>query len=131
MAEPSAHEADLTQGRPLLMLLLASVIGVPVICLVLWWVLLFLTPETGPAVFEPQAYPTGPAPELQVHPIADFEALHRQQQERLNSLGWVNREEGIGHLPIERAMTLLAERGLESAPHRHSGDEAHTGEDSP
>lgn len=35
--------------------------------------------------------------------------LRRAQKERLSSYGWVDRERGVIHLPIERAMELLLE----------------------
>lgn len=36
--------------------------------------------------------------------------FEREQQERLNSYGWVEPERDIVHVPIERAMELLIER---------------------
>ena len=40
-----------------------------------------------------------------------FEALQRldaTQLEQLNSYGWISQPEGVVHLPIERAMELMA-----------------------
>jgi len=36
------------------------------------------------------------------------EALRRRQLERLGSYGWVDREKGLVHIPIDRAMDLAA-----------------------
>ena len=42
---------------------------------------------------------------------------HRTEQTaRLHSYGWVNREGGVVHVPIERAIELVAERGLPVSP---------------
>ena len=38
-----------------------------------------------------------------------------QKAEHLQRYGWVSEEEGIAHIPIERAMRLLVERGLPAA----------------
>ena len=40
-------------------------------------------------------------------PRAALAIYQTQQQARLNSYGWVNRQQGIAHIPIERAMQLL------------------------
>lgn len=37
-------------------------------------------------------------------------ALEARQRRRLGSYGWVNRDAGIAHIPIERAMDLRAEQ---------------------
>ncbi len=54
-------------------------------------------------------------PVIQIDPVADLEAYKSQQQERLNSYGWVDKDAGIAHIPIERAIELTAQQGL---PHR-------------
>lgn len=51
-------------------------------------------------------------PALQTDPAAELETLNRRMDKRLNSTGWIDREEGIVHMPIDRAMDLLNERGL-------------------
>jgi hypothetical protein len=50
-----------------------------------------------------------PIPHLQAHPQADLEALHVQKHRVLDSYGWVDRQAGLVHIPIERAMSLLLE----------------------
>lgn len=47
-------------------------------------------------------------PRLQAVPRADRITLYRAQAERLSSYGWTDRSAGIAHIPIERAMALLA-----------------------
>ena len=53
-----------------------------------------------------------PAPRLQVSPAADFAAYHAAQQRELHSYGWIDQAHGTVHMPIERAMDLLLQRGL-------------------
>jgi hypothetical protein len=43
---------------------------------------------------------------------ADSTALVARQETKLNSYGWVDRSNGIVHIPIERAMDLIVARGL-------------------
>ena len=38
--------------------------------------------------------------------------MRAQEEARLNSYGWIDEENGIVHIPIERAMDILAKQGL-------------------
>lgn len=53
-----------------------------------------------------------PAPRLQVDPPADLRKLRAAEDAVLQSYGWVDRDAGIVRVPVERAIELLAERGL-------------------
>lgn len=68
--------------------------------------------ETSPAPRAAAEADKPPAPRLQVDPPADLENLRRAEAAVLNSYGWVDRKAGIVRIPIDRAMDLLAERGL-------------------
>jgi hypothetical protein len=39
-----------------------------------------------------------------------------QEEQTLNSYGWVDEKTGVVRVPIERAMQLLAQRGLTTTP---------------
>ncbi len=49
-------------------------------------------------------------PRLQVQPGEDLQALLTEKRARLNSYGWLDRPAGIAHIPIRRAMELMAQR---------------------
>ena len=53
-----------------------------------------------------------PQPKLEVHPVADLAAARAANEAELHSYGWIDRRAGTAHIPIERAMQLLVERGL-------------------
>jgi hypothetical protein len=53
-----------------------------------------------------------PEPRLQVHPEADLNRMREEQDEILNSYGWVDRANGKVRIPIDRAMDLLLQKGL-------------------
>jgi hypothetical protein len=59
---------------------------------------------------EPRQIP--PEPRLQVNPGADLRAMRAEENAVLGSYGWVDRKAGIVRVPIDRAMALLAQRGL-------------------
>lgn len=53
-----------------------------------------------------------PEPRLQVNASEDLKALRAAEDAALTTYGWVDRQAGIVRIPIDRAMDLLAERGL-------------------
>jgi|GEM_PF-1862947 len=52
------------------------------------------------------------APRLQIAPAADLANLRATEQARLDSYGWIDQQAGIVHIPIDRAMELIVQRGL-------------------
>jgi hypothetical protein len=55
---------------------------------------------------------TPPEPRLQASNNADLLAMQAEHDELLGSYGWVNQAQGRARIPIERAMELIAQRGL-------------------
>jgi hypothetical protein len=53
-----------------------------------------------------------PAPRLQPNPAIDLAQYQAAQKAKLNSYGWIDKQTGIIHIPIERAMELISRRGL-------------------
>jgi hypothetical protein len=45
-------------------------------------------------------------------PASDLKHFQAEEDARLRSYGWIDRQRGIIHIPIERAMDLIAQRGL-------------------
>jgi hypothetical protein len=59
--------------------------------------------------------PLPPPPRLQTYPFDDIKDMRADQRRLLDRYEWVDRRNGIVRIPVERAMDLIAERGL---PHR-------------
>lgn len=57
-----------------------------------------------------------PAPNLQTQPFKDVYQLRLEEDAKLHSYGWVDKEGGVARLPIDRAMDVMIERGLPSRP---------------
>jgi len=53
-----------------------------------------------------------PQPRVQVWPALELEKLRVAEDAQLNSYGWANRDAGVVHIPIHRAMQLILDRGL-------------------
>jgi len=56
--------------------------------------------------------PIPPAPRLQVSPTQDLKHTRQTEDAVSQSYHWVDKEAGIVGIPVERAIKILAERGL-------------------
>jgi len=65
---------------------------------------------------EAQPRPTPPPPALEAEPGQSLQPYLAAEQARLNSYRWVNRSAGVAAVPIDRAMDLIAQRGLPARP---------------
>lgn len=81
------------------------------------------SPE-APSRIALQPHVVAPPPQLQADPAADLAAFDATEEEKLRSYGWVDRSAGVIRIPIERAMDLIAQRGL---PTRGSGSQDASG----
>jgi hypothetical protein len=65
----------------------------------------------GPGrMLQPQQLP--PEPRLEVSPRANLEELRAAEKNILENYGWIDKGKGVGRIPIERAMEIIAQRGL-------------------
>jgi hypothetical protein len=92
-----------------------AIVAAVVLALMLWLQDFFAaqnqraTPPVSPWAAQRQA---PPAPRLQVAPARDLRDIRMMEDSVLHSYGWVVRDSGVVRLPIERAMELVAQRGL-------------------
>jgi hypothetical protein len=59
--------------------------------------------------------PLPPRPRLQTYPFTDVTTMRAEDRRLLDEYAWVDKNGGVVRIPIERAIEILAERGL---PHR-------------
>jgi hypothetical protein len=55
-----------------------------------------------------------PEPRLQTNPREDLRELRAQEDQILESYGWIDRTTGVVRIPIDEAMKLAVQRGLPS-----------------
>jgi len=55
-------------------------------------------------------------PRLEISEPTEINQFRLQEEQRLHSYGWVDQSAGVAYIPIERAMQLIAERGLPTTP---------------
>src|SRR5690242_17533711 len=95
------------------------IVAAAVIHLVIWVMFVFFegredvarpSPEYPLAVGQENRLP--PQPRLQTNPREDLRNLRDAEDALLNSYGWVDKNNGVVHIPIRDAMKLAVERGL-------------------
>ena len=59
-----------------------------------------------------KAFKDNGAPTLEVDERGQFRDFLINQENQLNSYGWVDEKAGAAHIPIDRAMELIVQRGL-------------------
>jgi hypothetical protein len=95
---------------------IALVVSVAIILAVAWWIFRAFDRwaadrQMGTArTTARESLP--PEPRLQVSPTDDWTKMFKREQAILNSYRWIDRSQRIVHIPIQRAMELLADRGL-------------------
>jgi hypothetical protein len=59
-----------------------------------------------------------PQPRLQQTPPIDLMGVMGEERARITSYGWVDEKAGIARIPVDRAMEILAQKGLPRVPAR-------------
>ncbi len=118
-AEPDRVPARLVVGSAIVLTVTAAIAAV--LMAVLFW-RLNRTAETrdekvvAAAGLERREPGLPPLPRLQVFPVRHWKGFEAAERERLESYGWMDRSTGAVHVPIGRAMDLIAERGVGPLP---------------
>ena len=62
------------------------------------------------------AHKEPPSPNLQTQPFQDLYQLRAAEDRKLVEYGWVDKDGGVTHIPIDRAMEVMLQRGFASRP---------------
>jgi hypothetical protein len=118
-----AHEASDVNVRTIVQFGVGLLVLGAVVYLVVWLFFGFLSERASRASAQ-LAYPLAagqqdrvpPEPRLQTNPRADLRELRESEDKRLESYGWVDRNAGIVHIPIDDAIKWTLQRGLPARP---------------
>jgi hypothetical protein len=129
--EPEFEQEDLG-AKPILIFLLALTLGCVLVALVLRGMYSYLDayenhhqPTESPLapqstadtrVVEPGDITKFPEPRLETNEPREINDFRLQEDKMLYSYGWVDQQGGVVRIPIDRAMELLAQRGLPTRP---------------
>jgi len=102
------------------MLFIVGIIAFTVLTMVvLFFVYPLLTPEGARArreTAEEVQRRLPPTPVLQANPAVDMQRFRAEEQRKVSTYGWVDERRGIVRVPVERAMEMVAQRGLPQWP---------------
>jgi len=73
------------------------------------------TSQVAPSPLSYSREPT-PGPKLTVNPGQDLQTMRAAEDAALNNYEWVDREKGIVRIPVDRAIEILAQKGLPARP---------------
>jgi hypothetical protein len=118
--ESVAYERKDVNAWAILWVGVVMIVAAVVIHTVVWWLFdAFDRREAQkgrpPATLVQTQRPAPPEPHLQTDAPTDLDELRAAKERELESYGWIDRQKGTVHIPVERAMTLLVERGLPKA----------------
>jgi hypothetical protein len=118
-SENPKHRHETHEAVPRYVLYFASAIAIAVILgfVVSWWTLDYFKnhqhyPPPQSSISRGRVLPPPGIPQLQAHPDTDLQGYLKEQRQMLDSYGWVDRKNGVVRIPIQRAMTILLQRGL-------------------
>jgi len=130
--EEAEFEREDLGAKPIIIFLVALIIGCVVVALLLKGMYSYLDtyetrrqPVQSPLVeqtrtdtrtVEPSDVTKFPQPRLETQETVDINAFRLKEAQALNSYGWVDQQAGVVRIPIDRAMELVAERGLPTRP---------------
>jgi hypothetical protein len=72
--------------------------------------------ETDTRIVSPDEIKKFPQPRLERNERTEIRDFRLQEEQTLNSYGWLDQKAGLVRIPIERAMQLIAQRGLPTTP---------------
>ncbi|HZR60724.1 MAG TPA: hypothetical protein VFA80_07230 [Xanthobacteraceae bacterium] len=89
--------------------------AIPVLLVVSSFVLIWAYPNALPDV-DRTLHMAPPGPRLQTDAAGDLQRFRADQERRLNTYYWIDKDKGIVHIPIEQAMKKLAATGVPGFP---------------
>jgi hypothetical protein len=89
-------------------------IGLAVVCVLslglLYGVFRFMLSQEGGKAAEIVKAP--PKPQLEVVPTVELKSFKAAEDQELSTYGWVDQQKGVVRIPIDRAIDMLAKKGL-------------------
>jgi len=130
--EDAGFERQDLGAQPVFAFLISLAVGGVLVFLVVWGMYQFLDrrqrahqPQQGPLARQaesdtrsvsPGEIARFPEPRLEQNERIEINDFRLKEEQTLNSYGWVDEKNGVVRIPIERAMNLVAQRGLPTTP---------------
>lgn len=103
----AGHENREASVRLIVETVIGLVISVVIVCVIVWGVFNLFKFQTRKedrvsAMSGPVQLP--PGPHLEVHPAEELKGLRAHEEEVLDNYRWIDKDKGIVHIPISKAM---------------------------
>jgi hypothetical protein len=108
--ETRFERRDLSAGG-----IISFLIGLALFGVLVYFVLknpLVVEQKTQTREVAPQDTEKFPQPRLETSERTELNSFRRQEEDTLNTYGWVDQKAGAVRIPIDRAMQLIVQRGL-------------------
>ncbi len=111
---PDAIEHRDVAPRGVIIFFISLGVGILLALLIVYGLYVFLARTRAdvapfPTIKEDQV---PPEPRIQPEPALDIWKFHAETNAKLNSYAWIDQKAGVVRIPVDRAMELLAQRGL-------------------
>ncbi len=112
--DPAAYEHRDVPAKGVLIFIGGLFLGLALVLMGVAWLFGFFTErrEMYLPFPLPKANQIPPPPRLEQRPYVDMRVLRAQEDAILGTYGWVDRNAGVVRIPIDRAIDLVAQRGL-------------------
>lgn len=107
---PQAYEQTDVRATGVMIFLAGLFAALGASVLVIWWLYGVFAPNQAAVRISPAEIP--PEPRIQSAPLVDLWRIRAHEDAVLESYGWVDKQAGVVRIPIDRAIDILAERGL-------------------
>lgn len=118
------HETKEANIKVILYAALGLVVGTTAIFVLVWGLFYYLEVRDKANLVQVPAIPP-PAPRLQVNPRVDINQLRAREDHILNSYAWVDQQRGLVRIPIDKAIDIVAGRGLPYRDFMKAGETPH------
>jgi hypothetical protein len=114
---PAIHRHEVHDAETRYVMIFIAVIAVTV-ALTMWiskglfYYFVHHEQAEAPAFTFPNAKTLPPSPELEPVPHVLLEKYLGEEQNELDGYGWVDRSQGIVHIPVDQAIQLVLQKGL-------------------
>jgi hypothetical protein len=75
-----------------------------------------VAPEANTRDVTPRQISQFAQPRLETNERTEINQFRLEEEQRLHSYGWVDQSAGVAYIPIDHAMELVAQRGLNTTP---------------
>ena len=108
---PESADVNAERVMSIAVALAGTVIGCAIVVFgLLTWFARNVSQPAGP-YSDAGTVQTFAAPRLEATPARDILIFKREKAQKLEHYDWIDRSRGIVHIPIERAMELMVQRG--------------------